>query len=76
MKYFYRDFMTDKIRWTAGKFSGWTQPTGLLNARYAIFARRSDVLLIPIYALTHASRANLPNPESGMMYLPMIEAKG
>jgi len=52
MKYYFKDFDTGKTRFTRGKFVGFTQPTGLLAARYAIFARKSDNVLVPEYLLT------------------------
>ncbi len=46
-----------RLRWTAGKFCGWTPKQGLLNIRYAIFRRKSDDVLVPEYALTKESKA-------------------
>ena len=52
----YKDFETGKIHYTRGRFIGWTNPTGLLNVPYAIFARGSDNLLVPEYLLTQDCR--------------------
>ena len=57
MKYFYKDFATGKIRWTSGKFIGWTAPTGLLKTKYAEFRRKADSLFIPDYSLTTETKA-------------------
>ena len=50
--YTYKDLLTGKIRRTRGKFSGWTEPTGLLKTPYAIFQRPKSDLIIPRYLLT------------------------
>lgn len=52
MKYTYKDFITGKIKFTRARFAGWTNPTGLLNVRYAIFKRKWKDLLVPEYLLT------------------------
>ena len=62
-KYWFKDFVTGKMRWTAGEFESWTQPTGLLKVPYAIFRRKSGVLLIPKYLLTPETLAMLPKLE-------------
>lgn len=64
MKYTYKDFGTGKLRFTRSTFSGWTNPGGLLNVRYAIFSRRSDDLLIPEYLLTSKTREAITELES------------
>lgn len=60
MRYTYRDFVTKKERYTRGEFAGYTQPTGLLNARYAKFKRPHGYLFVPSYLLTAESKSMLP----------------
>jgi len=55
--YTYMDFMTKKIKRTRGRFDGWTEPTGLLNVRYAIFRRPRSSIFVPAYLLTKETRA-------------------
>jgi hypothetical protein len=55
-KYTYRDFETKKPRWTRGQFREWTEPTGLLNVRYAVIDRERSELFIPEYCLTPETR--------------------
>lgn len=62
-KYYYKDIADGKIHYTRGKFVGWTKPTGLIKARYAIFQTRATELLIPKYLLTKETLALLPKPE-------------
>ncbi len=52
MRYYYKDFATNEVHYTNGKFTGWSKPTGLLNVRYAGFTRKSDTLWIPEYLLS------------------------
>lgn len=52
MKYIYKDFVTGKLRYTKGKFIGWTKPTGPLNVPYAIFQRPKTNIFVPKYLLT------------------------
>jgi len=61
MKNTYKDFKTGKVHWTSGIFSGWTKPTGLLGAAYAIFQRPHSQLLIPEYLLTRETREKINN---------------
>ena len=56
MKYTYKDFQAGKIHTTSGKFKGWTDRTGLLNVRYAIFQRPKSSLFVPEYCLTKETR--------------------
>ena len=56
MAYTYKDFATGKVHKTSGKFEGWTDKTGPLNVRYAIFRRQSSSLFIPEYCLTKETR--------------------
>lgn len=64
MRYTYKDFETGKVRWTRAPFTGWTQPTGLLNVRYAVFARRADSILVPEYLLTAETKQAINASES------------
>jgi hypothetical protein len=50
--YTYKDFVTGKIRRTRGTFAGFTAPTGLLKAPFAIFRNKRGVVLVPKYLLT------------------------
>lgn len=54
--YTYKDFATGKIKRTRGAFAGRTEPTGLLNARYAIFRNRGGDVLVSRYLLTEETR--------------------
>jgi len=54
--YTYKDFVTGKPKRTRGRFAGWTQPTGLLQVRYAIFRNRYSDILVPEYCLTPETR--------------------
>lgn len=58
-KYFYKDIVTGKIHWTRCRFAGWTRG-GIINAWYAVFARRNYDLLVPEYLLTKETYAALP----------------
>lgn len=62
-KFFYRDAVSGKVRFTRGRFEGWTTPSGLLRARYAKFHTLKTYVFVPMYALTAESRQKLPNPE-------------
>ena len=61
-KYFYRDSVTTKVRYTRGQFEGWTEPSGLLNAPYAIFRTAKTVIYVPQYSLMAETRQRLPQP--------------
>lgn len=52
MKYTFKDFITGKIKFTRGEFKGWTDNTGLVGSRYAIFRNRGGDVLVPAYLLT------------------------
>jgi hypothetical protein len=52
----YKDFATGKPKWTRGRFAFWTEPTGLLNVRYAVIHRERSDILIPVYCLTAESK--------------------
>ena len=56
MKYTYKDILTGKIRYTQGTFTGWTQGTGLIGCRYAIFSTRKTQVLVPEYLLTREAK--------------------
>lgn len=60
MRYTYKDFVTGQTRFTCGKFKGFTNPTGPLNARYAIFQRPATSLFVPEYCLTKETKNMLP----------------
>ena len=62
--YTYRDIVdTNKIRRTRGKFVGWTEPTGLLQAPYAIFQNRCSDVLVPKYLLTPETVERIGQPD-------------
>ena len=58
--YTYKDFLTGKLRRTYGKFVKWSDPTGPLDARYAIFRTPKTFVYVPEYELTTESREALP----------------
>lgn len=58
-KYTYKDFETGKPKWTKGRFREWTEPTGLLNVRYAVIDRGASTLFIPEYCLTPDSKRSM-----------------
>ena len=62
-KYFYRDSVTGKARYTRGRFTGWSEPSGLLQARYARFETPRGQVFVPVYALLAETRQKLPGPE-------------
>lgn len=64
MSYTYSNFATGKLHKTSGKFQGWTDKTGLLNVRYAIFQRPKSSLFIPEYCLTKETRERLDKKDS------------
>ena len=47
---YYKDFVTRKRRWTAGKFIMWTRG-GPLNAWGAVIQRQASILFIPLYLI-------------------------
>lgn len=55
-KYWYKDFGTRKMRFTYGKFGGWTDQTGPMNVRYAIFVRKASTIYVPEYLLPFKTR--------------------
>jgi hypothetical protein len=63
MSYTYKDFETGKTKRTRGKFTGWTQPTGLLKVRYAIFKNPRGTVLVPAYCLTPETKAAIAKAE-------------
>lgn len=58
-KYIFKDFITGRQRWTNGTFIGWTEPTGLLKSRYAIFQRPNTTLFVPEYLLSKESKQTI-----------------
>ena len=59
-RYTFRDFKTKRERFTRGRFVKWSEPTGLLATRYAIFATRRGEVIVPFYLLTAESIGKLP----------------
>ncbi len=49
----------DRIKRTRGEFAGWTEPTGLLNTKYAIFKNPKTTLFVPSYLLTPETRVRI-----------------
>ena len=62
-KHTFRDFVTGKIRFTRGRFEGWTPGTGIIGAKYAIFRTKATEVLIPEYLLTKETKAILAKAE-------------
>ena len=58
--YTYKDIVTGKTKRTRGKFAGWSERTGPLHIRYAIFANPSSHICVPAYCLTDETRAAIP----------------
>lgn len=58
--YTYKDFVTGKIKRTRGKFDGWSEPTGPLSVRYAIFRNPRGCVCVPHYCLTPETKAAIP----------------
>lgn len=57
--YTYKDFITKKKRYTNGQFTGWTETTGLLKVRYAIFSTAKTLVLVPEYLLTKETKEKI-----------------
>jgi hypothetical protein len=57
-RYTYKDIAAEngRIRFTRGRFAGFTEPTGLLNVRYAIFQNPRSSVLVPEYTLTRETK--------------------
>jgi hypothetical protein len=64
MRYTYKDFVTGKLHYTRGIFEQWSQPTGPLNVRYAIFKTPRTRVCVPWYCLTRETRARLAELEA------------
>lgn len=64
-KHTYKDFVTGKIRFTRGEFSGWTKGTGIIGAKYAVFHNRSVDVMVPEYLLTNETRAAIARAGGG-----------
>lgn len=58
--YTYKDFVTGKIRRTRGKFESWSEPTGPLKVRYAVFQNPRGRVCVPYYCLTPETKAAIP----------------
>ena len=58
--YTYKDFITGKIKRTRGTFEQWSEPTGHLHVRYAIFKNPKGRICVPSYCLTPETRAAIP----------------
>lgn len=70
--YTYKDFETGEIRRTRGKFDHWSEPTGPLNARYAIFRNPRGIVAVPHYCLTSETERAIPaHPEKPRYHLTM-----
>lgn len=61
--YSYRDFATQALKRTRGKFAGWTAPMGPLTVRYAIFQNRASEIFVPRYLVTPETLARIGTPE-------------
>jgi len=57
---YYKDFITGKRKWTAGKFICWDRG-GILNAYGAIVKRQCSILFIPYYLLEKETKSKLPS---------------
>jgi hypothetical protein len=53
--YTYKD-INGKVRKTRGTFVGWSDPTGPLNTRYAMFRTPATLIAVPRYLLTRETR--------------------
>ena len=58
--YTYKDFVTGKIKRTRGKFYGWSERTGPLHVRYAMFQNPNGWVNMPAYLLTPETKAATP----------------
>lgn len=61
--YTYKDFVSGKIKRTRGKFSNWSDPTGPMGAKYAIFANKKGVVCVPEYLLTKETKEQIKELE-------------
>lgn len=59
-RYTFKDFATGKVRYTRGRFVGWSKPQGPLAVRYACFENRASVVHVPEYCLTTETLDILP----------------
>ena len=64
MSYTYKDFATGKTKSTRGEFDGWTEPTGLLKVRYAIFKNPRGKVFVPVYCLTPETKDAIAKMEA------------
>ncbi len=60
----YREFATGKIRQTRGHFEGWSERTGPLQVRYAIFRNPRGCVCVPEYCLDAETRRTLGKGEN------------
>jgi len=58
--YTYKDFVTGRIKRTRGKFYGWSERTGPLHVRYAMFQNPRGWVNVPAYLLTAETKAAIP----------------
>lgn len=65
--YTYKDFVTGKTKKTFGKFGGFTNPTGPLDIKYAIFKNRCSDLFVPIYCLTAETMNSIKKQKGGKL---------
>ena len=65
MKHTYKDFVTGKIRFTRGRFEGWTPGTGIIGAKYAIFRTKATEIFVPEYLLTKETRTAIEAAKKG-----------
>ena len=63
MKHTYKDFVTGKIRFTKGRFDGWTPGTGIIGAKYAIFRTKATEILVPEYLLTKETKDQITHAD-------------
>ena len=58
--YTYKDVVSGKIKRTRGTFEQWSEPTGPLNVRYAIFKNPRGRICVPYYLLTKETKELIP----------------
>jgi hypothetical protein len=74
-RHWYRDFVTEKRRFTWGRFSHWEEG-GPLNAWYAVFRTRGGgYVLVPEYLLEKETKAALPDKAWGNFKKHAVEAE-
>lgn len=60
MRYYFRDFITRKQRYTRGRFVGWV--TDGIGIKRAVFRTDRTEVYVPVYLLHPESKAMLPKP--------------